>query len=170
MSFHQHVNFHKGVIPREGIHADILGSLIKKTILNPLLTIPLVLYARYTYQGRGIAFLHQSKHKALKAIAVLGAIRVISNWLSRRAVNNALTDKSYDWSKELVMVTGGSDGIGKQITLMLASKGIKVVVVDIQPLTYTARTSHQTCTPLTQHFEYLTDSHQPQRSHSTPAT
>ena len=140
MSFHQHKSTYGGLLPREGFHADVVGSLLKRTVLNPFLTGAILLYAHYTLHGRQTAFLHQNRHKAVKIAAVLGAIRVVNNWLSRRAVNNGVRDKSYDWTKEVVLITGGSDGIGKQITLMLASRGIKVVVLDIQPLTYTPRT------------------------------
>lgn len=49
---------------------------------------------------------------------------------------NNWTNDVYDWSKELVVVTGGSDGIGKAIVLLLAERDIRVAVLDIQPLTY----------------------------------
>ena len=39
------------------------------------------------------------------------------------------------------MVIGGSDGICKHIALRLAEEGVKVTVLDIQPLTFEARTS-----------------------------
>lgn len=148
MSFHQHKSPYAAKIPREGLHAGVLGSLIGRALLNPVLTGAILLYARFTLHGRQTAFLHQNKHYALKILAALGAIRILNNWLSRRAVNNGVTDNSYDWTKEIVLVTGGSDGIGKQITLMLASRGIKVVVLDIQPLSYTARRIHTKHNPI----------------------
>lgn len=36
----------------------------------------------------------------------------------------------------MVVVTGGSDGIGKIVVKLLAEKGIKVAVLDVQDLTY----------------------------------
>jgi len=50
-------------------------------------------------------------------------------------LNNAVKAK-YDWEREVAVVTGGSDGIGKEIVLLLAEKGVKVAVLDVQPLTY----------------------------------
>lgn len=132
------MSFHRGLIPREGFHADVVGGLIKRTVLNPALVLPLVLLAKYTDQGRNLASQYARGFTGLKTVAVLGAIRWVNNFLGRRALNNGVSDK-YDWSKEIVLLTGGSDGIGKQIALMFASKGVKVVVLDIQPLTYTAR-------------------------------
>ena len=43
------------------------------------------------------------------------------------------------WDKEVAVVTGGSDGIGKNIALLLAEKGVKVVSLDIRPPTYESR-------------------------------
>jgi len=43
---------------------------------------------------------------------------------------------TYDWAKEIVVVTGGSDGIGAIVVKLLAERGIKVGVLDVQPLTY----------------------------------
>lgn len=61
----------------------------------------------------------------------------MNNALSRRILNNAVSDP-YDFARELVLITGGSDGIGKEVTLLLASRNVRVVVLDVQPLTYTA--------------------------------
>lgn len=35
-------------------------------------------------------------------------------------------------------MTGGSDGIGQRVSLLLAERGVKVAVLDVQPLKYTA--------------------------------
>jgi NAD(P)-dependent dehydrogenase (short-subunit alcohol dehydrogenase family) len=51
-------------------------------------------------------------------------------------VTNNWNKDTYDWEKEIVVVTGGSDGIGKAIVHLLAEKGIKVAVLDVQKLTY----------------------------------
>lgn len=47
-------------------------------------------------------------------------------------LNNGVDDR-YDWTREIVLLTGGSNGIGRQIALRLARRGITVVVLDIQP-------------------------------------
>jgi hypothetical protein len=38
-------------------------------------------------------------------------------------------------------VTGGSDGIGKVVVGLLAERGVKVAVLDVQPLTYEGKSS-----------------------------
>lgn len=65
----------------------------------------------------------------------LGLLNTVSNWLSNATINNWKND-TYVWSNEIVVVTGGSDGIGKVVVHLLAEKGIKVAVLDVQDLTY----------------------------------
>lgn len=110
--------------------------MIKGTLLTPSLTLPLYLLANYTAQGNALGASHPSAFKALKVLVYLGLARSINKWLSRRSLNHSVAD-TYDWPREIALVTGGSDGIGHQITLLLAKRGIKVVVLDVQPLKYT---------------------------------
>jgi hypothetical protein len=37
-----------------------------------------------------------------------------------------------DWSKEIVVVTGGSHGLGKQVAINLKKRGAIVIVIDIK--------------------------------------
>jgi NAD(P)-dependent dehydrogenase (short-subunit alcohol dehydrogenase family) len=60
----------------------------------------------------------------------------LNDWLSTKSANNWITDKSWDWKKEVVVVTGGSGGIGAGVAQRLAAMGARVVVLDIIPLTY----------------------------------
>ncbi|KAF2703485.1 NAD(P)-binding protein [Pleomassaria siparia CBS 279.74] len=55
-----------------------------------------------------------------------------SSWLSHRTANNHVDDDSWDWDKEIVLVTGGCSGIGAQIARAFSEKNIKVVIVDVQ--------------------------------------
>lgn len=60
----------------------------------------------------------------------------MKNFLDQGVSNNWVSD-SYNWNKEIVVVTGGSEGIGMKAVMLLAERGIKVVVLDIQPPKYT---------------------------------
>jgi all-trans-retinol dehydrogenase (NAD+) len=62
-------------------------------------------------------------------------LKKISNFLDQGVYNNWKSD-TYDWRKEIVVVTGGSDGIGARIVKLLAERGITVAVLDIQGLKY----------------------------------
>lgn len=62
----------------------------------------------------------------------------VNRYLSRQALNNGV-QAAFDWQKEIVLVTGGSDGIGAATVQKLAGRGTSVIVLDIRPLTYDAR-------------------------------
>jgi hypothetical protein len=59
----------------------------------------------------------------------------VNRVLSSRALNNGV-DSKFDWKKEIVVVTGGSGGIGAETVKKLARGETHVVVLDILPLTF----------------------------------
>ncbi|KAL5120985.1 hypothetical protein ACEQ8H_001173 [Pleosporales sp. CAS-2024a] len=124
-------------LAREGVTGDTFGRLLRLTVLNPALTLPLLLLARYTTRGNVLAAEHSTALKHLKTIAGLGLVNSLSSWLDHAVTNNWSND-TYIWSQEIVVVTGGSDGIGKIVVHLLAERGIKVAVLDVQELTYEA--------------------------------
>lgn len=70
--------------------------------------------------------------------SVLGLGYFANKILVSRALNHG-TKAYFDWNKEIVLVTGGSGGIGGETVQQLASKGIRVVVLDVLALTYKPR-------------------------------
>ncbi|KAI1046458.1 hypothetical protein LB505_014386 [Fusarium chuoi] len=70
--------------------------------------------------------------------SALGLGYLANKILVSRALNHG-TKAYFDWNKEIVLVTGGSGGIGGETVQQLASKGIRVVVLDVLALTYKAR-------------------------------
>ncbi|EEU37965.1 uncharacterized protein NECHADRAFT_95906 [Fusarium vanettenii 77-13-4] len=77
-----------------------------------------------------------NKHQMLAragaaALLALSLLPRLNKWLSRRKVNNYLTDKSWDWKREVVVVTGGSSGIGATIVAKLAQRNVKVIILDL---------------------------------------
>lgn len=76
-------------------------------------------------------------HWCLKWVLSLWAL-VELNWVLNRWATNRWsfkTDKSsWDWKREIAVVTGGSAGIGACVVKKLVSHGIKVAVLDVSPL------------------------------------
>ncbi|KAJ0164996.1 Estradiol 17-beta-dehydrogenase 11 [Colletotrichum tanaceti] len=128
---------HQGFLPREGLTADPIFRLIARTALNPTLMMPLLLLARYTKKGGDLAVLHPTAFARIKFLAYCALTRWASSWLSQRTLNNWVADR-YDWRREIVLVTGGAGGIGGRVVQLLAERGITVVVLDIQDLTFAA--------------------------------
>lgn len=65
------------------------------------------------------------------ALLVVSMLPKFNRWLTRRKVNNYLTDKSWDWKSEIVVVTGGSSGIGALMVAKLVQRNVKVILVDL---------------------------------------
>ncbi|KAF4975904.1 hypothetical protein FZEAL_7377 [Fusarium zealandicum] len=127
---------HRGLIPREGFCADVIFRLVRQTALNPALLLPLVLLSRFTKQGQGLAILHPVASRHLKTLLCVALARWVSGWVSEKTRNNWVDDK-YDWSREIVLVTGGAGGIGGRIVNLFDELGVKVVVLDVQPMSFT---------------------------------
>ncbi|KAJ6126175.1 hypothetical protein N7471_010668 [Penicillium samsonianum] len=104
---------------------------------QPVLTnnrrlLPVAALAHYTAQGCDIAKARPNLGKAFKALSALGLINRLGNWLDHRTLNNSVSDP-YNWHREVVILTGGSTGIGRRIAELLGARDIKVAILDITP-------------------------------------
>ncbi|OQD97806.1 hypothetical protein PENSOL_c011G01182 [Penicillium solitum] len=68
---------------------------------------------------------------AVSFLAGIFLLKKVSNRLSLWAHNNYMSDRTWDWEKEVVVITGGCGGIGALVVSKLAAKNIKVVILDI---------------------------------------
>ncbi|KAF5015911.1 hypothetical protein F66182_12579, partial [Fusarium sp. NRRL 66182] len=75
--------------------------------------------------------LSSTTRNVLAVVLALSILRTFNRVLSSFVLNNWTSDK-YDWSREVVLLTGGCSGIGQHVAHSLASKGVKVIVADIQ--------------------------------------
>ncbi|KAK1633548.1 hypothetical protein BDP81DRAFT_326116 [Colletotrichum phormii] len=68
----------------------------------------------------------------LSLLLGIAALRKSNSLLSQATLNNFTQDK-YDWRRELVVVTGGSGGLGDMLVRKLAKNCIKVISLDVVP-------------------------------------
>lgn len=80
---------------------------------------------------------HPLTRNAAIASAALGLVFWVNRALNSLSLNNWTMAKRWDNERELVLITGGCSGIGKEIATSLVKKGIRVVVLDIQDPTFT---------------------------------
>lgn len=121
---------------------------LENVILNPLVTGPLLLVLtsgptviRRRLLSQLVVLLNEQNVKrlvvGLKWALALGLVRKINHWLNDVALTNWQIRPAKDkwvWDSEVAVVTGGSNGIGAEIVKCLMRKGVKVAVLDIQPL------------------------------------
>ena len=69
--------------------------------------------------------------KAAGAVVALGVVRSINNFLTQQTANNWVSSDPWDSSRELILLTGGCSGIGKQVMEDLARTGVRVIILDI---------------------------------------
>lgn len=124
-----------GIIAREGIFTnDTLVLLLKKTLLNPTITLPLyLLLTRLPYGQQILASASPDQLKwfgRFKIAVILGVVGRVNHILSKKSQNNWKKDK-FDAPREIVVVTGGSGGIGEAMVKGLQGRAGKVVILDL---------------------------------------
>lgn len=127
--------------PREGITLEYLFRPVQGILLQPIVTAGL-LFASLNRPVEGQRILSlitqnavqpKTLNLALKVLLAAGILYRSNKYLSRLALNNYVSDRSWDWGREVVIVTGGSSGIGAEIVRQLSDQSIKVVILDVAP-------------------------------------
>lgn len=68
--------------------------------------------------------------RGIWTLCTIGGLYACGEALSRFVLNNWTSDK-WDWTREVVLITGGSSGIGERMASMFALRNIQVVILDI---------------------------------------
>lgn len=69
----------------------------------------------------------------LKATLAVGLMYGINRLLNMSAMDEIFLNDNWDWSKEIILITGGSSGMGRLMAEEFAARKIKVVILDINP-------------------------------------
>ncbi|KFY28065.1 hypothetical protein V493_03123 [Pseudogymnoascus sp. VKM F-4281 (FW-2241)] len=71
--------------------------------------------------------------QGLKALIGLSVTRGINNKLSKCVINNWKRDAKFINEREIVLITGGSSGLGALMAQDFADRGAKVITLDVNP-------------------------------------
>lgn len=135
---------------REGLTIDLVSKFLRKTVLNPWLAIPVSVCTAF-----GVPTTSEFAYVRLLPYicAVLGATLSVNEWLNKWSMNkwsmkkwsmnnwNGAGCSGWDWAKEIVVITGGSGGIGASIAQQLLARNSRttVVIVDYAPMSWTTK-------------------------------
>lgn len=130
-----------GILPREGLTLEALFAPIKHIVLQPAVTGALLVAALY-YPDRlaellppRFQYLIRSARALswLKTFLALGIARTVNAKLSQLVLNNWTSDSWRGQGHEIVLVTGGSSGIGELLVHRMARSSKTVIAVDLNP-------------------------------------
>lgn len=143
---------------REGVNIDSVSRPISQ-VFNYKTTLPIALglslepiLARWApsllqklLQNETFAkFLHlAAEHAGFRRpaciAAALTAAYAFNSYLSHKAANNWVEDGTYDFDREIVLITGGSNGIGASVAqeFLRRNRRTRIVIVDFVELKWT---------------------------------
>ncbi|EPS42326.1 hypothetical protein H072_3696 [Dactylellina haptotyla CBS 200.50] len=108
------------------------ATLAYLKLAPPHLQAPLVdVLSKYSPIAPSTIFNLASIYAAFRLCA--GLLSNINAYYSRKVQNNWVED-TYDWNKEVVLLTGASSGLGEKMAIQLAEKGVQVIAMDVNPL------------------------------------
>lgn len=127
--------------PREGITLEYLCRPIYHVVLQPIVPAALLLASiKFPQDSERLLSLVTKDaiqlgtvKLLLKGLLAIGVVDRLNRYMSRLTMNNFVSDRTWDWQREIVLITGGCSGIGAQMVRLFAERNIKVVVLDINP-------------------------------------
>lgn len=143
-----------------GFHIDTVARIIRKTVLNEYIALPVAAAVTWLSQPSSSTYLRQILDVAasfninlsnlnlaqLARIALYlggtGLLLSTNTFLNKWAANNWTRSRPGEWSRwdrEIVVVTGGSSGIGAAVVQALLARNprTKIAIVDFAPLRWT---------------------------------
>ena len=120
---------------------SILTAPIRLALFDPRVTAPLLVALLY-YPEKLQELLPERFHHLISSQAVirtlsvllgLGIVRGVNRKLNQWAANNWKKDAKFVKSQELILLSGGTSGIGKLMAEEFARRGVKAVILDLNP-------------------------------------
>lgn len=65
------------------------------------------------------------------AICTWKVLLRLNSRFSKQSLNNFESDGTWDWNKEIILITGGSSGIGAEMVRGFSKLGIRVIIWDV---------------------------------------
>ncbi|KAK7060386.1 hypothetical protein VNI00_001151 [Paramarasmius palmivorus] len=116
----------------DSLDIDLIIKVLKHTAFSPFFIFFVPIF--YVFQGAKltdrIVVLSTAYYVAL-------SIFWLAKWLSRLWRNQGslfFAPKRFDWGEQIVVITGGSSGVGELLANTLAVRNVTVVVLDIKPI------------------------------------
>ncbi|KAK2017529.1 short chain dehydrogenase [Colletotrichum eremochloae] len=127
----------------EGFTIDVVARWLRKSVLNPYLSVPfaavLALISARRNGAFGFSDLRLDTPQRVAFLAALASLVIsTTQYLNKWSANNWTTDDTWDFDKEIIVVTGGSSGIGHSIIkhILARTPRATIVVVDLAPLSW----------------------------------
>ncbi|KAF8843081.1 retinal short-chain dehydrogenase reductase [Paxillus ammoniavirescens] len=116
----------------DNVDIDMVVKVLAQTAFSPFFTFFIPLF--YFFQGKGV--INPAVVNSASYCAAVSAFWMLK-WLSTLYRNQGslfFAPKRLDWSEQIVVITGGSSGMGELLANTLAVRNVNVVVLDIKPI------------------------------------
>ena len=127
------------ILPAEGVTIEFIARCLARVLLQPVVTGALFLASlRAPSRYREIVNLLSKDRinptylsRTIVALIAAGVTYRLNNAIARRVLNNWTSDNTWNWDREIVLVTGGCSGIGEVVVRKLSERNIKVAIFDV---------------------------------------
>lgn len=126
------------------ITLDAVVATVRRWVLNPKIAAPLALGLHwqpvFALLLSRVAERRAAKLRSrVRLVAAVSVVMAVNEYLNEQFANNWVSDTMWNWDDEIVVVTGGSSGLGASITqrLLARNRRTRIVIIDYQPLLWT---------------------------------